>query len=220
MPVTVNYATNNGTALAGSDYTSAGGTLNFAAGVTTQTITVPILNDAVFENSETFTVLLSSPVNATIADASGLGTILDNGGGTGGTDNDTPTLTVSNVSATEGAHTQAVFTVSLSNPSTTRVSVSLALANGTAVGGGVDFGSGLEVSTDGGTNWNPATSATIAPGSTSVLVRTPITNDALNEAPETFTLTATRTAGTTTNTAATGTAIDRGQRRRAGARHQ
>src|SRR5206468_3142185 len=39
LPISVNYATNNGTALAGSDYTSGSGTLNFAAGVTSQTIT-------------------------------------------------------------------------------------------------------------------------------------------------------------------------------------
>ena len=86
------------------------------------------------------------------------------------------------------------------------MSFSLALADGTATGGGVDYGAGLEVSTDGGTNWNPATTATIAAGATSVLVRTPINNDALNEAAETFTLTATRTAGTTTNASVVGTA--------------
>ena len=55
---------------------------------------MPILNDAIFENSETFTVVLSGAVNATIADGTGLGTIRDNGTGAGGTDNDTPTLSV------------------------------------------------------------------------------------------------------------------------------
>ena len=117
---------------------------------------------------------LSNAVNATIADATGIGTILDDGTGAGGTDNDTPGLRVSNVTVTEGTDTHAVFAVSLSNLSTTDVSFSLALANGTATGGGVDFGAGLEVSTDGGTTWTAATSATIAAGKTSVLVRTPI----------------------------------------------
>ena len=48
--VSVNYATSNGTASAGSDYTSTSGTLNFSPGVTSQTIVVPILNDTLFES--------------------------------------------------------------------------------------------------------------------------------------------------------------------------
>ena len=111
--MSVNYATSNGTATAGADYTAASGTLNFAAGVTSQTITVPILNDAIFEGSESFNVTLSGAANATIADNAGVGTILDDGTGAGGTDNDTPTLSVSNVTVTEGTDTHAVFTVSL-----------------------------------------------------------------------------------------------------------
>ena len=75
----------------------------------------------------------------------------------------------------------------------------LTLANGTATGGGADFGaadaSNLQVSTDNGATWINATSATIAAGTTSVLVRTPITDDALDEAAENFTLTAQRTGG-------------------------
>jgi hypothetical protein len=104
--VSVAYATSNGTATAGSDYTAASGTLNFAAGVTTQTIVVPIANDALFEASESFSVTLSAPTNATIATATGTGTILDDGTGAGGTDNDTPTIAVSNVAVTEGADPQ------------------------------------------------------------------------------------------------------------------
>ena len=154
-------------------------------GVTSQTITVSILDDTIFEQSESFNVTLSGAVNATIADATGIGTILDDGTGAGGTDNDTPTLSVTNVTVTEGTNPYAVFAVSLSNTSTTDVSVALALANGSALGGGVDYGTAgagnLQVSTDGGTTWIDATSATIAAGTTSVLVRTPITDDALDE---------------------------------------
>ena len=76
--VSVNYGTSNGTATAGSDYTAASGTLTFTPGVVTQTITVPITNDTATESSETLNVTLSTPVNATIADASGVGTIVDN----------------------------------------------------------------------------------------------------------------------------------------------
>src|SRR5260370_31755040 len=59
---------------AGSDYTAGTGTLNFAAGVTTRTITVPITDDLIDEADETFTVNLANPSSATIADGTGLGT--------------------------------------------------------------------------------------------------------------------------------------------------
>jgi len=59
--VTVNYATANGTATAGSDYTATSGTLTFNPGVTSQTISVPIINDTTVEGNETFTVTLSGP---------------------------------------------------------------------------------------------------------------------------------------------------------------
>ena len=59
--VTVDCATANGTATAGSDYSTTNGTLTFAAGQTNQTLTVPILNDGLVESTETFTVTLSNP---------------------------------------------------------------------------------------------------------------------------------------------------------------
>ena len=62
--ITVQYATSNGTATSGSDYTSTTGTLTFNAGITTQIITIPILNDAVNEADETFSLTLSNPTNA------------------------------------------------------------------------------------------------------------------------------------------------------------
>ena len=64
--VTVNYATGNGTATAGSDYTATSGTLTFSPGVTNQTISVPIINDTTVEGNQTFMVTLSGPVNATL----------------------------------------------------------------------------------------------------------------------------------------------------------
>jgi len=63
MPVTVKYATSNGTAVAGSDYVAASGTLTFDPGIVAQQIVVPIIGDTVAESSETFFVDLSSPVN-------------------------------------------------------------------------------------------------------------------------------------------------------------
>ena len=96
--VTVGYNTTNGTATAGADYTAGSGTLTFAPGVTTQTVTVNISNDTLFEGvtAETFNVNLATPTNATIADNLGIGSI---------TDNDlAPTVsTVSAASATEAS---------------------------------------------------------------------------------------------------------------------
>jgi hypothetical protein len=62
--IIVQYATSNGTATSGADYTSTTGTLTFNAGITTQTITIPILNDSVSEADETFSLTLSNPTNA------------------------------------------------------------------------------------------------------------------------------------------------------------
>ena len=75
--VTVGYATANGTAAAPGDYASVSGTLSFAPGVTTRTIAVQVAGDTTVESAETFTVALSAPTNATIADGSGTGTIVD-----------------------------------------------------------------------------------------------------------------------------------------------
>ncbi|MEG2268391.1 MAG: Calx-beta domain-containing protein, partial [Acinetobacter sp.] len=75
--VTVNFATANGTATSGTDYTSTSGTLTFAPGVTTQTITVPILNDHTIESNENYTISLNTPTNATIGTGSVTTTIID-----------------------------------------------------------------------------------------------------------------------------------------------
>ncbi|MBK7665358.1 MAG: hypothetical protein IPJ21_17775 [Sterolibacteriaceae bacterium] len=80
-PVTVNYATADGTATAGADYTASTGTLSFAPGETSKTITVPITNDATYEGAETYSVGLSAPTGATIASGSVTTTIHDDGTG-------------------------------------------------------------------------------------------------------------------------------------------
>jgi hypothetical protein len=72
----VNYATANGSATAGSDYVATSGTLNFASGVTTQTISVTINGDTTVESDETFFVNLFGATNgAAISDSVGVGTI-------------------------------------------------------------------------------------------------------------------------------------------------
>ncbi|MFM6038159.1 MAG: beta strand repeat-containing protein, partial [Sphaerospermopsis kisseleviana] len=64
--ITVQYATSNETAQAGSDYTSTTGTLTFNPGVTSQVINIPIFNDAINEANESFTLTLRNPTNATL----------------------------------------------------------------------------------------------------------------------------------------------------------
>jgi subtilisin family serine protease/subtilisin-like proprotein convertase family protein len=78
--VTVSYLTSGGTASSGADFTPASGTLTFTPGSTNQTITVDVLGDMLDESAETFFVYLYSPVNATLADSQGLGTIVDDDG--------------------------------------------------------------------------------------------------------------------------------------------
>ncbi|WP_407118088.1 DUF4082 domain-containing protein [Bradyrhizobium sp. LMG 9283] len=76
---TVGFTTSSGSALAGSDYTTTSGTVTFAAGQASQTISVPIVNDTTPENDETFTVTLSNPTGATLgSQATTMVKILDN----------------------------------------------------------------------------------------------------------------------------------------------
>ena len=119
--VTVNYATADGTAIAGTEYTTASNTLTFIPGITTQNINVTIADDAIDEEDKTYNVNLSSAVNATITGSTGLGTITD--------DDDPPSLSINDVSVEEDAVT-AQFTVTLSSASSQTVTVNYATADG------------------------------------------------------------------------------------------
>ena len=127
--------------------------------------------------------------------ATGVGTIVDN--------DPAPTISVNNVTATEGTDLYEVFTVSLSNPSSGPIVFNPTLSNGTAIVG-TDTGTALQYNN--GTSWVavPAGGITFAAGQTSVQVRVAVTDDNIDEANETFNLTATVTSGTTANTSATG----------------
>jgi hypothetical protein len=59
--ITIGYATSNGTATTGQDYSARSGTLSFGAGATSVTFTVPITNDSVDEPNETVNLTLSNP---------------------------------------------------------------------------------------------------------------------------------------------------------------
>ena len=73
--VTVDYATSDGTAKAGEDYTATNGTLTFAVGERTKTVNVPVLDDVVDEGEETFVLRLSNATGGRIADGEATGTI-------------------------------------------------------------------------------------------------------------------------------------------------
>jgi aryl-phospho-beta-D-glucosidase BglC (GH1 family) len=88
-PVTVNWSTSDGTAIAGKDYTASSGTLTFAAGTTTAQITVATQQGAA--GTHAFTVGLNSPTGATLGTASATGTIIDPA---------LPVISAQNVSAT------------------------------------------------------------------------------------------------------------------------
>jgi hypothetical protein len=128
QPVTVAYATGNGTATAGSDYQAASGTLTFAPGETTKTITVLVNGDRVAESNETFVVNLSGATNATIADGQGVGIIFD----------DEPRISIGDVTKAEGRKNQTTlftFTVTLSAAYDQPVTMSFQTVNGTAKAG-------------------------------------------------------------------------------------
>ncbi len=75
--VSVGYATVDGAARAGDDYTATSGTIEFSAGTSSQTLTVTVLGDELSEVDESFRVLLSDPVHAFLLDGEGIGLILD-----------------------------------------------------------------------------------------------------------------------------------------------
>jgi hypothetical protein len=75
--ITVDYDTAPGTASSGVDYTTTGGTLTFNPGETGATLTITSVEDTIYELDETFSIDLSSPTNATLDDANGTGTIVN-----------------------------------------------------------------------------------------------------------------------------------------------
>ena len=166
QPVTVAYATANGTATAGSDYVATSGTLTLAAGITTQTIAVTVTGDTTVEPDESFVVNLSGPANAVIGDAQGQATVTND-------DAVGSSLSINDVNVAEGnsGTRTATFTVTLAPASTQPVTVAYATANGTAAAGS-DY-----VATSG--------TLTFAPGVTTQVIMVTIASDTTVEADET-----------------------------------
>jgi hypothetical protein len=167
--VTVDFATQNGSATAPSDYTATTGTATIAEGTSTAVIAVQIVGDTLSEGNETFTVKLSNASGGnTIADDTATGTIVD--------DDPLPSLRINDVSLTEGnsGTRNATFTVTQSAISGKHVTVQYATSDNSAKAPG---------------DYTPVSGTlTIPAGSTSRTVTVPVRGDTIDENNETFNL--------------------------------
>ncbi|MGH9278702.1 MAG: Calx-beta domain-containing protein [Acidimicrobiales bacterium] len=164
----VTYATSDGTAAAGSDYTAVAATpVTFAAGETTKTVDVSVSGDVLVEGHETFNLVLSGATGATIVDTTGVATIQNDDGAT--------YLAISDVVVTEGnaGTTPATFTITRSGNTNGTSSVNYSTVNGTATAGSDYTAVG-------------ATPVSFAAGETSKTVNVSVTGDTTDEANETF----------------------------------
>lgn len=128
----VNYATADGSAVAGADYTATSGTLIFGPSETAKTVTVATIDDALVEGAEAFYLNLSNPTGgAAISRNQGVATINDN-------DAPPPCQGVSFTIASNGAVTEggsSIFTVTKSGSATGACSVNYGSGNGSALAG-------------------------------------------------------------------------------------
>ncbi len=131
VAASVDWSTADGTATAGSDYTASSGTVSFAPGETTQAVLVPVIGDNASEGDETFDVNLSSPVEATIGNATNVVTIVDNDPIPPGS----AVLSVTGAKVLEGRSGTKVLslTVTRGGETTTAVNVDYATSDGTAL---------------------------------------------------------------------------------------
>jgi hypothetical protein len=131
--VTVSYATHDGSAVAGTDYSGKSGTLTFSPGQTVKNISVPILDRSGSAPTRSFTVKLGSPVNAAIVDSTGVVTI----GASGAPAVASPGISAPPDVLVGEAGGYVDVPVTLSAPGTSTVSVTYATANSSASGGTV-----------------------------------------------------------------------------------
>jgi len=186
----VDYATADGTAADGSDYAGQSGTLNFAFGQNTATISIAVHGDLNVESDETFGVTLSNPTaGATIGDGDAVATITN--------DDTVPVASIADTSIVEGNSgvTYLVFTVSLSKPPADPVTLDFATSNGTATAGSDYLAYSGQVS--------------FAAGETSQTIRVPVIGDTRPEGSETLSVTLSNPTGATLGDgAAIGTITD------------
>ena len=177
--VTVDYATSNGTATAGADYTATTGTLTFIPGDISETFNIPILADTVDEVNEVFSVTLSSPSNAVINDVLGQFTIVD--------DDAVPSVSLADAASTNENAGSTNLVASLSAASQKTITVDYATSNGTATAGA---------------DYTAATGTiTFAAGVTTQNIPVAVLADAKDEVNETVTVTLSNPSEVTLNDA-------------------
>jgi hypothetical protein len=167
--VSVGYATSDGSATAGADYTVAGGTLSWTAGQSTpKAFSIPITNDSIFEGDEILTVTLSNVTGGASLGTSQAEVTIDE-------DEATPTLTINDVLLPEGnsGTTTFAFTVTLAPSSASVVTVNFATAPGSAGAGDYIAGTGT---------------LSFAAGVTAQVVNVAVLGDGVGEYNETFTV--------------------------------
>jgi parallel beta-helix repeat protein len=184
--LTVDYATVDGTAIAGQDYTAAGGTLTFNVGETSKTIPIPILDNVTTEPDENFTVVLrnTSTLEALGAPSTLSVTLQDH--------STTPMVFVTDVGVVEGnsGATQAVFTINLTAATGRAVSGNFATANFSAFGGAKCSDPGVDYLASSGT-------FSFQPGTTTFTVPVTICGDTNAEANEAYLVNLSNVSGAT-----------------------
>ena len=167
-PIVYYYSVQAGTATNGSDYSLTPGSLTFAPGVTSVSVTIPIDNDAIYEETETFQFLLHA--NQTLAAGE---SALDSAMITINDDEAIPSVQISAVSSvTEGTEDKVPVTFTISGPVDRDVVVSYLISDNTAVAGS-DY-----TATSG--------SITILAGDLSATIQIPVMNDTTYEQIENF----------------------------------
>lgn len=167
--VSIAYATSPGTATPNVDYVPKAGVLDFADGEFSKTISIQLLDDAIFEDSETINLTLSNPAGAVLATPTTASlTIIEN--------DPLPLVSVGSLSITEGnsGPVEALFIATLSNASTKEVRVNFTTVDGTAL-------SGSDYLSRSGT-------LVFMPGETAKSIAVTVIGDIVAEADETFSL--------------------------------
>ena len=171
--IKLNYVTQDGTAVAGSDYESASGSVTFAIGETSKSINIAIANDGIYEDQESFTVSISLASNS-LGNQS-LGNITSGTGSVNINDDDpAPVFGITGASANEDAGT-VTLTITRENSSQMDVSVDYLASDDSAVAGqDYDAASGT---------------VTFSPNETEKTISIAIIDDALDENEESFVVT-------------------------------
>ncbi|HYO99382.1 MAG TPA: Calx-beta domain-containing protein [Pyrinomonadaceae bacterium] len=195
--ITSNFSTADGTATAGQDYTAVTNhTVTFNDGETgTKTVNVPIIDDNVHEGDETVNLSLGGTTVNIAGQLSAVGNGALNAVLTITDAEDTPAISINDAFVSEPpapGTSNAVFTVSLSNPSNTTVTVDYQTADGTA-NAPADY------------NPVPATTLTFEPGQTTKTVNVTVNYDTLTEGNETFSVNLSNPSANATIADGTGT---------------